>query len=87
MVTKRTAQFCRHRMFDRAMPTIPFIRVRLTFDLVAVLLSTRTVSRIKTACTILCTESDFEMKGMSIWNADVLHVIHLNTGLRLLSVS
>jgi len=32
MVTKRTAQFYRHRMFDRAWSTIPFIRVRLAFD-------------------------------------------------------
>jgi len=36
MVTKRTVHFCRHRMFDRSRSTIPFMRVRLAFDLVAV---------------------------------------------------
>jgi hypothetical protein len=92
MVTKRTAQFYRHHMFDRARSTIPFIRVRLAFDLVAVHFCSS--SAVHSHCQPYknCLQYptngiyDFESKGRSIWNSDVLQVIQLYISLRPLSV-
>jgi hypothetical protein len=92
MVTKRTAQFCGHRMFDRARSTIAFIRARLAFDLVAVHFCSSSAVHSHCQPDKNCLHNpvygvyDFEMKGRSIWNTDVLHVIQLNVSLRLLSV-
>ena len=94
MITKKKkkSQFCRHRMFDRASSTILSIRVRLAFDLVAVLFCGSSAVHSHCQPDINCFHNpayriyDFEMKGRSIWNTDVLHVIQQNIGLKLLSV-